>query len=262
MLRNLQETWEQDTDSSSSSSSAAINAARSQQLFFYDLMPPAAAAAVAAEQHPSSASGADLTLLLGDTYPQEAVGQGAAGHGFANQSGNGEEQEQEQQQQLEPSFRQALQANPGLLPVPEPNAAGLKWAVRGVAPLGRPTPRNSSRSRAPTRSSSSSYNTSSSSSTSEDSDWLTAVLSVPTSKLSSHSNAVLTNSLRRLASLRNVAGGPAAAAAAGMDGPEGLLDSIRARFGTFQLQQFEEVALQLAQLGYQPDKDWLAAFDR
>jgi hypothetical protein len=99
----------------------------------------------------------------------------------------------------------------------------------------------------------------SSNSSADDADWLTAVLSAPTSRLTSHSNAVLTNSLRRLASLRGSKGGLTAAE---VDGPEGLLDSIRSRFGTFQLQQFEEVALQLAQLGYQPDVDWLAAFER
>jgi hypothetical protein len=108
---------------------------------------------------------------------------------------------------------------------------------------------------------SSSSASSRSTSSSEDPDWLTAVLSAPTSRLSSHSNAVLTNSLKRLASLRSTGGGLAASAAA-VDGTEGLLDSIRARFDSFQLQQFEEVAVQLAQLRYQPEAAWLAAFER
>jgi hypothetical protein len=100
----------------------------------------------------------------------------------------------------------------------------------------------------------------------DDADWLTAVLSVSTSKLSVHSNAVLTNSLKRLASLRLTGGSSAAAAAAAaVEGPEGLvglLESVRARFASFGLQHFEEVALQLGQLGYQPDDEWLASFER
>jgi hypothetical protein len=57
----------------------------------------------------------------------------------------------------------------------------------------------------------------------------------------------------------------AAAAAAAVEGPEGLaglLESVRARFASFGLQHFEEVALQLGQLGYEPDDDWLASFER
>jgi hypothetical protein len=101
----------------------------------------------------------------------------------------------------------------------------------------------------------------------DDADWLTAVLSVSTSKLSVHSNAVLTNSLKRLASLRLTGGSSAAAAAAAaaVEGPEGLvglLESVRARFASFGLQHFEEVALQLGQLGYEPDDEWLASFER
>jgi hypothetical protein len=101
----------------------------------------------------------------------------------------------------------------------------------------------------------------------DDADWLTAVLSVSTSKLSVHSNAVLTNSLKRLASLRLTGGSSsaAAAAAAAVEGPEGLvglLESVRARFASFGLQHFEEVALQLGQLGYEPDEEWLASFER
>jgi hypothetical protein len=95
------------------------------------------------------------------------------------------------------------------------------------------------------------------------------VLSVSTSKLSVHSNAVLTNSLKRLASLRLTGGSSgaaaAAAAAAAVEGPEGLvglLESVRVRFASFGLQHFEEVALQLGQLGYQPEDEWLASFER
>ncbi|WIA37136.1 hypothetical protein OEZ86_014099 [Tetradesmus obliquus] len=57
----------------------------------------------------------------------------------------------------------------------------------------------------------------------------------------------------------------AAAAAAAVEGPEGLaglLESVRARFASFGLQHFEEVALQLGQLGYEPDDEWLASFER
>jgi hypothetical protein len=93
-------------------------------------------------------------------------------------------------------------------------------------------------------------------------DWLAAVLSDPTDRLSANSNVVLTNSLRRIASLRN-SGGPAGSSSAALPADaEGLLSSIRSRFGSFELVDFEEVALQLAKLGLEPDDAWLAAFDR
>jgi hypothetical protein len=108
---------------------------------------------------------------------------------------------------------------------------------------------------------------------SDESDWLTAVLSLPTSRLTNHSNTVLTNSLKRMTSRRPLVGtsgsstaAAAAAAAAAVQeedgGMQGLLDSIRARFGSLHLQQFVEVALQLGQLGYQPGVEWLEAFER
>jgi hypothetical protein len=134
-----------------------------------------------------------------------------------------------------------------------PNAASLQRTLKAAGPL-----RQSSSSSASASNSSSA----SPSSSGDDADWLTAVLSAPTSRLSSHSNAVLTNSLKRLASLRSSGGALAGSSAAAVVNTEGLLDSIRARFGSFQLQQFEEVALQLAQLEYLPDEGWLAAFDR
>lgn len=140
--------------------------------------------------------------------------------------------------------------------VPLPSTAALQRSLKSVGP------QQQLRSDPNTGDSSSGSSASNrSSSSGEDPDWLTAVLSAPTRRLSSHSNTVLTNSLKRLATLRSTGGGLAASAAA-VDGTEGLLDSIRARFDSFQLQQFEEVALQLAQLQYQPEAGWLTAFER
>jgi hypothetical protein len=271
----VEDSW--DADDSSSSSRG-----ESSQLFLYDLMSPAAAEAAAAAGKAASgaSSNSKLSLLLGDTYhgsiPATDATLSAGGSPLASADEVfGTQQQRHKRQQRNKQQQQRGQQGWGAPfegadspVVPLPDAAALQRSLRSMAPFGRPSPTSSSTSSS-SRQVGRTSSSSSASSASEDSDWLTAVLSAPTSRLSSHSNTVLTNSLRRLASLRQAAGiglgGAAAAAAAAADADEGLrglLDSIRSRFGTFQLQQFEEVALQLAQLGYQPNAEWLAAFER
>jgi hypothetical protein len=280
-LITLSGSWGDSNGSSASSSSSNHSVS---QLLWGDLLPPHAAAAVSGDSgaggsgHGTAASSNKLALLLGDTYPGLLRRGGDSSSSSASRRGSG--------------GSSAASSNiPGrVLRSPADVAAALQSARahahvaiwrqnrhqqgwRGAFASHQQQWQQQQWPQRDRQPGSGSSGSSGSGSSWDEADWLSAVLSHPASRLTANSNAVLTNSLRRLATARGSGSGRrrgSVAAAPAADGggdedvldPDALLGSILARFDSLTLEEFEELSLQLAKMGYQPSDSWLAAFDR